>query len=593
MNVAFGTIEKVSGPLVTASGLSGAKIHEICKVSEKGLIGEIIEIKKGLVSIQVYEETAGIGPGEPVETTGAPLSVELAPGLLAQMFDGIQRPLDTFMSQTESDFLERGVTIDPLNRRKKWTFVPQVQVGDDVQAGDIIGLVQETSVIEHKIMVPPGKSGKVTEVMVGNFAITEVICRLDTAEGETALTMVQKWPVRKPRPVSTKLNPGEPLVTGQRVIDTFFPVAKGGSVAVPGPFGAGKTVVQHQIAKWSDVDIVVYVGCGERGNEMRDVMNEFPELIDPNTGESIMERTVLIANTSNMPVAAREASIYTGITIAEYYRDMGYSVAIMADSTSRWAEALREMSGRLQEIPGDEGYPAYLGSRIAEYYERAGRFQTLGTQPREGSITAIGAVSPAGGDISEPVTQNTLRIVKVFWALDSTLAQKRHFPSINWMNSYSLYEDQINTYLNQLLSSRWSELVNEAMSILQEESRLDEIVQLVGMDSLSQKDRLTMMTARSLRQDYLQQNAFDDVDTYTSRTKQFKMLDNILLFDAQAKRALQLGAYLDEIIKGTVDLRERIARSKYLPEEELDRIDKVKEDIKEIMQKIIETGGVH
>lgn len=591
--MAFGTIEKVSGPLVTASGLSGAKIHEICKVSEKGLIGEIIEIKKGLVSIQVYEETAGIGPGEPVETTGAPLSVELAPGLLAQMFDGIQRPLDTFMSQTESDFLERGVTIDPLNRQKKWTFVPQVQVGDDVQAGDIIGLVQETSVIEHKIMVPPGKSGKVTEVMLGNFAITEVICRLDTAEGETALTMVQKWPVRKPRPVSTKLNPGEPLVTGQRVIDTFFPVAKGGSAAVPGPFGAGKTVVQHQIAKWSDVDIVVYVGCGERGNEMRDVMNEFPELIDPNTGESIMERTVLIANTSNMPVAAREASIYTGITIAEYYRDMGYSVAIMADSTSRWAEALREMSGRLQEIPGDEGYPAYLGSRIAEYYERAGRFQTLGTQPREGSITAIGAVSPAGGDISEPVTQNTLRIVKVFWALDSTLAQKRHFPSINWMNSYSLYEDQINTYLNQLLSSRWSELVNEAMSILQEESRLDEIVQLVGMDSLSQKDRLTMMTARSLRQDYLQQNAFDDVDTYTSRTKQFKMLDNILLFDAQAKRALQLGAYLDEIIKGTVDLRERIARSKYVPEEELDRIDKVKEDIKEIMQKIIETGGVH
>lgn len=591
--MAFGTIEKVSGPLVTASGLSGAKIHEICKVSEKGLIGEIIEIKKGLVSIQVYEETAGIGPGEPVETTGAPLSVELAPGLLAQMFDGIQRPLDTFMSQTESDFLERGVTIDPLNRQKKWTFVPQVQVGDELQAGDIIGLVQETSVIEHKIMVPPGKRGTVKEVMVGNFAITEVVCRLDTPEGELPLTMVQKWPVRKPRPVSTKLNPGEPLVTGQRVIDTFFPVAKGGSAAVPGPFGAGKTVVQHQIAKWSDVDIVVYVGCGERGNEMRDVMNEFPELIDPNTGESIMERTVLIANTSNMPVAAREASIYTGITIAEYYRDMGYSVAIMADSTSRWAEALREMSGRLQEIPGDEGYPAYLGSRIAEYYERAGRFQTLGTKPREGSITAIGAVSPAGGDISEPVTQNTLRIVKVFWALDSALAQKRHFPSINWMNSYSLYEDQINTYLDQLLSSRWSELVNEAMTVLQEESRLDEIVQLVGMDSLSQKDRLTMMTARSLRQDYLQQNAFDDVDTYTSRTKQFKMLENILLFDEQAKRALQLGAYLDDIIKGTIDLRERIARSKYVPENELNRIDEVKHDIKEIMRKIIETGGVH
>jgi V/A-type H+-transporting ATPase subunit A len=593
MHVAFGTIEKVSGPLVTASGLSGAKIHEICKVSEKGLIGEIIEIKKGLVSIQVYEETAGIGPGEPVESTGAPLSVELAPGLLTEMFDGIQRPLDTFMNQTESDFLERGVTIDPLNRQKKWTFVPQVKVGDTVQAGDILGLVQETTAIEHKVMVPPSVSGTVKEIKVGNFSITETICILDTIDGDKPLNMMQKWPVRKPRPTAAKLNPGEPLVTGQRVIDTFFPVAKGGSAAVPGPFGAGKTVVQHQIAKWSDVDIVVYVGCGERGNEMKDVINEFPELIDPHTGESIMERTVLIANTSNMPVAAREASIYTGITIAEYYRDMGYSVAIMADSTSRWAEALREMSGRLQEIPGDEGYPAYLGSRIAEYYERAGRFRSLGTEPREGSITAIGAVSPAGGDISEPVTQNTLRIVKVFWALDSMLAQKRHFPSINWLNSYSLYEDQINEYLDQLMGSRWSEMVNEAMSILQEESRLEEIVQLVGMDSLSQKDRLTMMTARSLRQDYLQQNAFDDVDTYTSRNKQFKMLENILYFDEQAKRALQLGAYLDEVTKGTVDLRERIARSKYIPEEELTRLDTIKQDTKALLQKIVETGGIH
>nr|WP_216661554.1 V-type ATP synthase subunit A [Enterococcus gallinarum] len=593
MHVAFGTIEKVSGPLVTASGLSGAKIHEICKVSEKGLIGEIIEIKKGLVSIQVYEETAGIGPGEPVESTGAPLSVELAPGLLTEMFDGIQRPLDTFMNQTESDFLERGVTIDPLNRQKKWTFMPQVKVGDNVQAGDILGLVQETTAIEHKVMVPPGVKGTVKEIMVGNYAITEPICLLETAEGEQRLTMMQKWPVRKPRPTAAKLNPGEPLVTGQRVIDTFFPVAKGGSAAVPGPFGAGKTVVQHQIAKWSDVDIVVYVGCGERGNEMKDVINEFPELIDPHTGESIMERTVLIANTSNMPVAAREASIYTGITIAEYYRDMGYSVAIMADSTSRWAEALREMSGRLQEIPGDEGYPAYLGSRIAEYYERAGRFRSLGSEPREGSITAIGAVSPAGGDISEPVTQNTLRIVKVFWALDSMLAQKRHFPSINWLNSYSLYEDQINSYLDQLMGPRWSEMVNEAMAILQEESRLEEIVQLVGMDSLSQKDRLTMMTARSLRQDYLQQNAFDDVDTYTSRNKQFKMLENILYFDEQAKRALQLGAYLDDITKGTTDLRERIARSKYIPEEELTRLDAIKQDTKALLQKIVETGGIH
>lgn len=591
--MAFGTIEKVSGPLVTASGLSGAKIHEICKVSEKGLIGEIIEIKKGLVSIQVYEETAGIGPGEPVESTGAPLSVELAPGLLTEMFDGIQRPLDTFMNQTESDFLERGVTIDPLNRQKKWTFLPQVKVRDNVQAGDILGLVQETTAIEHKVMVPPGVKGTVKEIMVGNYAITEPICLLETAEGEQRLTMMQKWPVRKPRPTAAKLNPGEPLVTGQRVIDTFFPVAKGGSAAVPGPFGAGKTVVQHQIAKWSDVDIVVYVGCGERGNEMKDVINEFPELIDPHTGESIMERTVLIANTSNMPVAAREASIYTGITIAEYYRDMGYSVAIMADSTSRWAEALREMSGRLQEIPGDEGYPAYLGSRIAEYYERAGRFRSLGSEPREGSITAIGAVSPAGGDISEPVTQNTLRIVKVFWALDSMLAQKRHFPSINWLNSYSLYEDQINSYLDQLMGPRWSEMVNEAMAILQEESRLEEIVQLVGMDSLSQKDRLTMMTARSLRQDYLQQNAFDDVDTYTSRNKQFKMLENILYFDEQAKRALQLGAYLDDITKGTTDLRERIARSKYIPEEELTRLDAIKQDTKALLQKIVETGGIH
>lgn len=591
--MAFGTIEKVSGPLVTASGLSGAKIHEICKVSEKGLIGEIIEIKKGLVSIQVYEETAGIGPGEPVESTGAPLSVELAPGLLTEMFDGIQRPLDTFMNQTESDFLERGMTIDPLNRQKKWTFMPQVKVGDNVQAGDILGLVQETTAIEHKVMVPPGVKGTVKEIMVGNYAITEPICLLETAEGEQRLTMMQKWPVRKPRPTAAKLNPGEPLVTGQRVIDTFFPVAKGGSAAVPGPFGAGKTVVQHQIAKWSDVDIVVYVGCGERGNEMKDVINEFPELIDPHTGESIMERTVLIANTSNMPVAAREASIYTGITIAEYYRDMGYSVAIMADSTSRWAEALREMSGRLQEIPGDEGYPAYLGSRIAEYYERAGRFRSLGSEPREGSITAIGAVSPAGGDISEPVTQNTLRIVKVFWALDSMLAQKRHFPSINWLNSYSLYEDQINSYLDQLMGPRWSEMVNEAMAILQEESRLEEIVQLVGMDSLSQKDRLTMMTARSLRQDYLQQNAFDDVDTYTSRNKQFKMLENILYFDEQAKRALQLGAYLDDITKGTIDLRERIARSKYIPEEELTRLDAIKQDTKALLQKIVETGEIH
>ena len=590
--MAIGTITKVSGPLVTAQGLQGAKIHELCKVSTKGLIGEIIELKKGIASIQVYEETAGIGPGEIVETTGAPLSVELAPGLLAQMFDGIQRPLDKFMVQTGSDFLERGVSIDALDRQKKWTFIPKKALGDWVEAGDVLGVVQETKAIEHRVLVPPNVKGTIKEIQAGNYSITEPICLLETMTGERTLTMLQRWPVRVPRPFQHKLKPGEPLVTGQRVIDTFFPVAKGGAAAVPGPFGAGKTVVQHQIAKWADVDIVVYVGCGERGNEMKDVINEFPELIDPQTGESIMERIVLVANTSNMPVAAREASIYTGITIAEYYRDMGYSVAIMADSTSRWAEALREMSGRLQEIPGDEGYPAYLGSRIAEYYERAGRYQLLGSEAREGSITAIGAVSPAGGDISEPVTQNTLRIVKVFWALDSVLAQKRHFPAINWITSYSLYEDEMNDYLDEFLGEDWSGQVREAMAILQDESRLEEIVQLVGIDSLSQKDRVTMITARSLRTDYLQQNAFDDVDTFTSRTKQLKMLSNILFFHQQAQKAIQLGAYVDEIIKGTIALRERIARSKYIPEEELEHLDEIKQEIKQTIQKILENGGL-
>lgn len=591
--MAIGTITKVSGPLVTARGLGGAKIHEICKVSEKGLIGEIIELKKGVASIQVYEETAGIGPGEVVETTGAPLSVKLAPGLLTEMFDGIQRPLDKFMEQTDSEFLERGVSIEPLSLEKKWAFTPNKAVGDSVISGDIIGLVQETKVIEHRIMVPQNMEGTIKEIKMGEFSIDEVICIVETKNGHQELTMSQYWPVRTPRPFKTKLKPGEPLVTGQRVIDTFFPVAKGGSAAVPGPFGAGKTVVQHQIAKWADVDIVVYVGCGERGNEMKDVINEFPELIDPQSGESIMERTVLIANTSNMPVAAREASIYTGITIAEYYRDMGYSVAIMADSTSRWAEALREMSGRMQEIPGDEGYPAYLGSRLAEYYERAGRFQTIGSEAREGSITAIGAVSPAGGDISEPVTQNTLRIVKVFWALDSILAQKRHFPSINWINSYSLYEDAMNEYLDEIIGAQWSKSVNKAMAILQDESRLEEIVQLVGVESLSQKDRITMLTARSLRQDYLQQNAFDEVDTFTSRKKQFKMLKNILYFDQQAQRAIQLGAYVNEIIQGTVAVRERIARSKSIPEEEISRLDEIHQEIKQTIQTILERGGMN
>ncbi|HLQ40073.1 MAG TPA: V-type ATP synthase subunit A [Tetragenococcus sp.] len=588
----LGTITKVSGPLVTANGLHGAKIHELCKVSEKELVGEIIELKKGVASIQVYEETAGIGPGEIVETTGAPLSVELAPGLLGQMFDGIQRPLDKFLSQTGSDFLPRGEQIDVLDRHKKWTFVPQKRAGEKVAAGDVLGTVQETKAVEHKVLVPPNRAGTIKSIKAGNYTIMEPICVLENEQEEFPLTMRQKWPVRTPRPTKHKLTPGEPLITGQRVIDTFFPVAKGGSAAVPGPFGAGKTIVQHQIAKWANVDIVVYVGCGERGNEMKDVMNEFPELIDPQTGESIMARTVLIANTSNMPVSAREASIYTGITIAEYYRDMGYSVAIMADSTSRWAEALREMSGRLQEIPGDEGYPAYLGSRIAEYYERAGKFSVLGNEENEGSITAIGAVSPAGGDISEPVTQNTLRIVKVFWALDATLAQKRHFPSVSWMDSYSLYEDQMKEFLDAELGTHWSEMVDQAMAILQDESRLEEIVQLVGVDSLSQKDRMTMYTARSLRQDYLQQNAFDDVDTFTSRLKQFRMLDNILTFDKKAQEAISLGSYYRELMEGTTQLRERIARSKYIAEEEIDQLDEIKGSIEQTIQSIVAKGGM-
>lgn len=591
--MAIGEITKVSGPLVTASGLQEAKLNEICKVSEKGLIGEIIELNNGVASIQVYEETAGIGPGEPVETTGAPLSVELAPGLLSQMFDGIQRPLDSFMKQTDSDFLERGTEIDPLDREIKWTFVPKKSEGQEVAAGDIIGVVQETKAIEHRIMVPNNVAGTIKEIKAGNYTITEPICVLETDSGEINVTMTQRWPIRTPRPYKTKMTPGEPLVTGQRVIDTFFPVAKGGSAAVPGPFGAGKTIVQHQIAKWADVDIVVYVGCGERGNEMKDVIDEFPELIDPQTGESIMQRTVLIANTSNMPVSAREASIYTGITIAEYYKDMGYSVAIMADSTSRWAEALREMSGRLQEIPGDEGYPAYLGSRIAEYYERAGKFSVLGNdEEREGSITAIGAVSPAGGDISEPVTQNTLRIVKVFWDLDASLSQKRHFPAISWTESYSLYDDQLKDYMNSVLDSDWSKMVDQAMTLLQEESRLNEIVQLVGVDSLSQKDRVTMNTARSLRQDYLQQDAFDDVDTYTSRTKQYRLLRNILTLHNKMQEAIKLGAYYNEIMEGTTQLREQIARSKYISEEELDQLETIHQDIDQTIQEIVEKGGM-
>ncbi|MCY7137357.1 V-type ATP synthase subunit A [Streptococcus gordonii] len=588
-----GKIIKVSGPLVLASGMQEANIQDICRVGDLGLIGEIIEMRRDQASIQVYEETSGLGPGEPVITTGSPLSVELGPGLISQMFDGIQRPLERFQTITESDFLVRGVQLPNLDREAKWDFVPSLSVGDAVEAGDILGTVQETNLVEHRIMVPVGVSGRLANISAGSFTVEETVYEIEQADGSIFKgTIMQKWPVRRGRPFAQKLIPVEPLVTGQRVIDTFFPVTKGGAAAVPGPFGAGKTVVQHQVAKFANVDIVIYVGCGERGNEMTDVLNEFPELIDPTTGQSIMQRTVLIANTSNMPVAAREASIYTGITIAEYFRDMGYSVAIMADSTSRWAEALREMSGRLEEMPGDEGYPAYLGSRIAEYYERAGRVKTLGSTAREGSITAIGAVSPPGGDISEPVTQNTLRIVKVFWGLDAQLAQRRHFPAINWLSSYSLYLDEVGAYIDQHEKIAWAEKVTKAMNILQKESELQEIVRLVGLDSLSEKDRLTMNAAKMIREDYLQQNAFDDVDTYTSFKKQVALLSNILTFDAEANRALELGAYFREIMEGTVELRDRIARSKFIHEDQLEKIQALSQTIEETLHQILAQGGL-
>ena len=591
--VSQGKIIKVSGPLVLASGMQEANIQDICRVGDLGLIGEIIEMRRDQASIQVYEETSGLGPGEPVITTGSPLSVELGPGLISQMFDGIQRPLERFQTMTESDFLVRGVQLPNLDREAKWDFVPSLSVGDTVEAGDILGTVQETNLVEHRIMVPVGVSGRLANISAGSFTVEETVYEIEQADGSVFKgTLMQKWPVRRGRPFAQKLIPVEPLVTGQRVIDTFFPVTKGGAAAVPGPFGAGKTVVQHQVAKFANVDIVIYVGCGERGNEMTDVLNEFPELIDPATGQSIMQRTVLIANTSNMPVAAREASIYTGITIAEYFRDMGYSVAIMADSTSRWAEALREMSGRLEEMPGDEGYPAYLGSRIAEYYERAGRVKTLGSTAREGSITAIGAVSPPGGDISEPVTQNTLRIVKVFWGLDAQLAQRRHFPAINWLSSYSLYLDEVGAYIDQHEKIAWAEKVTKAMNTLQKESELQEIVRLVGLDSLSEKDRLTMNAAKMIREDYLQQNAFDDVDTYTSFKKQVALLSNILTFDVEANRALELGAYFREIMEGTVELRDRIARSKFIHEDQLEKIQTLSQTIEETLHQILAQGGL-
>ena len=586
-----GKIIKVSGPLVVAEGMDEANIYDVCKVGQKGLVGEIIEMRGDKASIQVYEETSGIGPGDPVVTTGETLSVELGPGLIESMFDGIQRPLDAFMEAAQSNFLTKGVSVPSLNREKKWEFKPTVKIGDKVEPGYVIGTVQETPVVEQRIMVPVGVEGTIKDIEAGEFTVTDTVAVVETATGDKEVMMMQKWPVRKGRPYKAKINPIEPMLTGQRVIDTFFPVAKGGAAAIPGPFGAGKTVTQHQIAKWGDAEIVVYVGCGERGNEMTDVLNEFPELIDPKTGESLMKRTVLIANTSNMPVAAREASIYTGITIAEYFRDMGYSVSIMADSTSRWAEALREMSGRLEEMPGDEGYPAYLGSRLADYYERAGKVECLGNDGRIGSITAIGAVSPPGGDISEPVSQSTLRIVKVFWGLDAQLAYQRHFPSINWLTSYSLYADTIDKWMNENVAEDWGKLRLEAMTILQEESSLQEIVRLVGIDALSEKDRLKLDVAKSIREDYLQQNSFHEVDTYTSLKKQYKMLSLVMGYKREAERALDAGVYLNDIL-AMEDLKDRIARSKYIAEKDLDAIDKIFEDLKVAIDDLISKGGV-
>ena len=583
-----GRIIRVSGPLVVAEGMENANVYDVVRVSDSKLIGEIIEMRGDKASIQVYEETVGIGPGEPVYTTGEPLSVELGPGLLEAMFDGIQRPLKEYQN-IAGDFLTKGVEVAPLNRTKKWEFEPVLKVGEKVQEGDILGAVQETSVVSHKIMVPFGIKGTLKSIKAGNFTVTETVAVIETEKGDVEVEMMQKWPVRRGRKYAKKLNPEAPLITGQRVIDTFFPVTKGGTACVPGPFGSGKTVVQHQMAKWADAEIIVYVGCGERGNEMTDVLMEFPEIVDPKTGESLMKRTVLIANTSNMPVAAREASIYTGITIAEYFRDMGYSVAIMADSTSRWAEALREMSGRLEEMPGDEGYPAYLGSRAAEFYERAGHVVCLGKDGREGALTVIGAVSPPGGDISEPVSQATLRIVKVFWGLDANLAYRRHFPAINWLNSYTLYQTKVDGWMDKNVGPEFSKNRSKAMSLLQEESSLQEIVRLVGKDTLSEKDQLKLEVAKSIREDYLQQNAFMESDTYTSLEKQDKMLELVLKFYDEGIRGLDNGAYLNEITDLAV--RERIARAKYLPESELSKIDEISKELTEQIDNLINKGG--
>ena len=583
-----GKTVKISGPLIIAEGMADAKLYDVVRVSEKGLIGEIIELRGDKASIQVYEETSGLGPNEDVYSMGEPLSAELAPGLITGIFDGIQRPLTALYFQY-GDRISRGVSVNNLDREKKWLFIPRVQVGDTVEEGDILGIVNETEIVEHRILVPQGMGGKVLSISEGEYTIEEPIAQIQTQDGKKPVAMLRKWPVRKGRPYKEKMSPNKPMVTGQRVIDTLFPIAKGGVAAVPGPFGSGKTVVQHQLAKWADADIIVYVGCGERGNEMTDVLNEFPELKDPTTGEPLMKRTVLIANTSDMPVAAREASIYTGITIAEYFRDMGYSVAIMADSTSRWAEALREMSGRLEEMPGDEGYPAYLASRLAEFYERAGIVKLLGSEERIGSVTAIGAVSPPGGDLSEPVSQATLRIVKVFWGLSASLAYKRHFPAIDWLISYSLYADKMKEWYDETEGEEFFQYRQFMMTILQEESALDEIVRLVGMDALSSKDRLTMETAKIVREDYLHQNAFHEVDTFTSMHKQFLMLKLIYEFNRLALIAIESYADLDDIL--ACSCKEMIGRAKYIPEENISEFDGIFKTMQAELKALAEGGS--
>ncbi|MBS5989633.1 V-type ATP synthase subunit A [Anaerococcus hydrogenalis] len=582
-----GKITKVSGPLVEAKGLSDANIYDVVEVSKDKLIGEIIEMRGDVANIQVYEETTGIGPGDEVVSTGAPLSVELGPGLLERMYDGIQRPLEK-LELLAGEFLKRGVTAPPLNREKKWEFKAEKEVGDQVIPGDILGSVDETSVINHKIMVPNGIKGKVKEIKDGEFTVDQTVAVIETENGDKEINMIQKWPVRTPRPFNRKLDPDTPLITGQRVIDTFFPVAKGGAASIPGPFGSGKTVIQHQIAKYADADVVIYVGCGERGNEMTDVLDEFPELIDPKTGESIMKRTVLIANTSNMPVAAREASVYTGITLAEYYRDMGYSVALMADSTSRWAEALREMSGRLEEMPGDEGFPAYLASRIADFYERSGKVIVNGQVEKEGSLSVIGAVSPPGGDLSEPVTQSTLRIVKVFWGLDYDLSYQRHFPAINWLNSYSLYQDKMDSYIDKTVDEKFSKNRMRAMSLLQQESSLQEIVRLIGRDGLSDDDKLKLDVTKSLREDFLQQNAFHETDAFCPMEKQDLMLDTILYFYDKSLEALSDGANLDELEE--LEVKEKITRLKLIKDENLEEFDQVKKQIDKECKEAVAKG---